>query len=326
MDEESIEDFKDKQRAKIKALNETIWESKAPNPKVKQWLDNFSGKSGEKYGEQVHALYLLSHFIYFGEKEIRELLRSLYRDLFKYPIIKDIRERNRDTLDSLLVEREFDKELKATRFLGLGNPAESGTHLLYYFRQENALPENLFIHGHEIFKRYGDTGNLELRSNIVKRYVFIDDLCSSGSQASRYSKELLEDLKELKPDVKIMYYPLFGLQKGLGKLKNTKFDSVEAVFMLDDSFKIFSVCSRYFITDEKYISKEFAHKMCEKYGDQIFPSHPLGYKKNQLLLGFHHNIPNNTLPIIWSEGTTKKEWSPIFRRYQKLSLKGAKNE
>jgi hypothetical protein len=320
MDEESIEEFKEKLHAKIKALNETIWESRANNPILGHWLDNFSGECGEKCEERAHALYLLSHFIYFGEKEIRELLRSLYRDLFKYPIIKDIRERNQDTLDISLIEKEFDKELKATRFLGIGNPSESGTHLLYYFRQVNTLPKNLFINGHEIFKRYGDDGNLELRSDSIKRYVFIDDLCSSGSQASRYSRELLENLKNLKPDVKVMYYPLFGLQEGLEKVRNTKFDSVEAVFTFDDSFESFNECSRYFKNVEqcRHIRKEFARQMCRQYGEKICPSYPLGYKDNQLLLGFHHNIPDNTLPIIWSKGTNEKKWSPIFTRYEKI--------
>ena len=52
--------------------------------------------------------------------------------------------------------------------------------------------------------------------------------------------------------------------------------------------------------------------MCVKYGEQW--GDPLGYNDCQMLLGFHHNTPNNTLPIFWRE----KNWTPIFKRYAKL--------
>ena len=37
----------------------------------------------------------------------------------------------------------------------------------------------------------------------------------------------------------------------------------------------------------------------------------------KLLIGFAHNIPNNTLPIIWGEGTSAAPWHALFRRYEK---------
>ena len=88
----------------------------------------------------------------FGNRQMRELIRVLYRDLFRYPIIEAVRRRNRDTTDSALIQRQFERRLHKTRFLGVGNPSESGCHLLYYYRQMNSLPTNLFIHGHQIFE------------------------------------------------------------------------------------------------------------------------------------------------------------------------------
>ena len=37
--------------------------------------------------------------MYFGSREIRELLGALYRDLVKYPIVASIRKANRNTRD-----------------------------------------------------------------------------------------------------------------------------------------------------------------------------------------------------------------------------------
>jgi hypothetical protein len=57
----------------------------------------------------------------------KEMLISLYRDFIEYPIRQKF-------LNEVDVEKLFKEELNQTRFLGMGNPAESGAHLLYYFR------------------------------------------------------------------------------------------------------------------------------------------------------------------------------------------------
>jgi hypothetical protein len=111
---------------------------------------------------------------------MRELLRALYRDLYRYPIVESIRRAHSDTLDANFIEEEFKKRLLQTRFMGMGNPSESGCHLLYYFRQENRLPRNLFIHTHEIFTRSGSPPALSVKDPTVATYVFLDDFCGSG--------------------------------------------------------------------------------------------------------------------------------------------------
>ena len=56
--------------------------------------------------------------------------------------------------------------------------------------------------------------------------------------------------------------------------------------------------------------------MCKRVGAQLNPSAPLGYGGCQLLLGFAHNVPNNTLPIFWLQD---EAWFPVFKRYHKDS-------
>jgi hypothetical protein len=64
--------------------------------------------------------------------------------------------------------------------------------------------------------------------------------------------------------------------------------------------------------------REFAYE----YGKDLFITkdyktgktapHPLGYNRSQSLIIFSHSVPNNTLPIIWSN---KNGWFPLFPRH-----------
>ncbi len=309
--------------AKIKTLNETVWERRATEPAVLAWLQNFASPDpppAPSQDEAFHALFLLSNLMYFGSRQIRALLRALYRDLYRYPIIEAIRRSHGDTVDSDVIDPLFHDRRSATRFLGMGNPSESGCHLLYYFRQENSLPKDLFIHSHQIFSRNVSTGAATLRDPAVTHYVFIDDFCGSGNQAIEYSKDLVEAIKALRPEAIVSYFALFASSHGLARIRNdASFDAVAAVYELDSSFRCFAADSRYFKTSTDGIDRTFCEDMCRRYGvTLVSPEHSLGYQDSQLLLGFHHNTPDNTLPIIWFDDPPHAAWTPIFRRYPKL--------
>jgi len=225
-------------------------------------------------------------------------------------VIERIRKENDDTLDSVKIEGAFAAELSKTRFLGVGNPSESGTHLLYYFRQENSLGKEYFINTHETTSRNSESGELEIRDKTIKEYVFIDDLCGSGTQACDYSKDVVAEIKALNPSAKVSYYVLFAMKDGINKVKNeSKFDVVDCVYELDDSFKCFSSSSRHYSAENLKVRGK---NIASKYGRNLFCD-ALGYSDCQLLLGFLHNTPDNTLPIIWSSDN----WKPIFKRYNK---------
>jgi hypothetical protein len=304
--------------SKIKTLNETVWEHHATQPAVVEWLDNFADSTTPGPDERLHALFVLSNFMYFGSRQIRELLKALYRDLYRYPIVEDIRRTNGDTLDSNVIDPLFTAELKATRFIGIGNPSESGCHLLYYFRQENSLSKDLFIHAHQVFTRAG--GPPQLRDPTVTRYILIDDFCGSGKQGKEYSQDLVEEIKRLNSNAFVGYYVLFATTAGITKIRTeTAFDAARAIYELDLTFKCFSAGSRYFRDPPGEIDRAFCERMCQVYGTRMVAApHALGFDDSQLLIGFHHNTPDNTLPIIWFDEPGGTPWKPIFRRYPKL--------
>ena len=297
---------------KIRILHETAWRDKWQNQgdQFHLWLDNF------KEEEKIHAMFLLSKFMYFDNETIRELMQRVYEDLYRRPIIFEIRRGKFLTKDEGVIEEEFKKRLERTRFLSIGNPSESSAHLLYFFRQENRLERNLFINAHQLYTHTAE-GDLLIAKTVVEgidRIVVLDDFCGSGSQATAFDEEFVVNLKKDKPEIKIDYFSLFAIEKGLNKIRDLHYNRAEAVYVLDDTYKCFSKDSRFFSTKEIEIKKN-CKSICNKYGRKLESRFPFGYKNGQMLLGFHHNTPNNSLPIFWSEN---KSWNPIFKRFVKL--------
>ena len=307
---------------KIKLLNEAVWEHRVNNNLVTEWIAQFNEQNTIEYDEQIQVLFLLSHFLYFGQSELRNLLKSLYRDLIRTPIIHEIRRLNNDILDYDMIEAEYKCRLSKVRFLAIGNPSESSTHLLYYFRQENALPKNLFINTHEIFRRdaLGSQIQNTIRNPEIDQYIFIDDLCGSGTQARLYSKDIVSPLKDLSDTAKVSYLVLFATTEGLKAVRGLdRFDTVNAVYELDSTFKTFGEQSRIFVGEEGPFNRLKIRDTCQKYGLQLLPKHPLGYKDGQLLIGFSHNTPDNTLPIFWGgDQSMDGPWKAVFQRYEKV--------
>jgi hypothetical protein len=310
---------------KIKTLNERLWEHRANKPAIEAWLQNFTSGEASYSSEQIHALYLLSQFIFFGTREVRELLRALYRDQFRYPVTQHLRESHQNTVDVSVLHQLFKKELAQTRFLGVGSPAESGTHLLYYFRQENRLPKSAFVSLAGLYDRRIDDPDVALQDSQVRRIVFLDDLCGSGSQATRYSERVLPTLRSIAErngfSLTIEYLVLVAQRSALEDVdRDTDFDRVGTVLELDESHKCLSSGSRHFhAADPAHVTLDGARKLAEAYGVTLCPSNPLGWRDGQLLLGFSHNIPDNTLPIIWYDEPSPP-WMPIFPRYPKIEF------
>ena len=309
--------------AKLKLLNQTNWEGRVPKNVLEEWVSQFDEGGSTSWNEQAQGLFLLSHFLYFGQAEIRSLLRSLYRDLIRAPALREIRRAMGDTLDTTVISAEYRRRQEDYRYLALGNPSESSMHLLYYFRQENGLSRKLFIHPHEIFEPIVTGGAVDwrLRAPAVQKYVFLDDMCGSGHQAIQYGRDVVQPLKALSPAATVEYFALFGTSSGLNAIRGGKFfDSAEAVYELDESFRTLEADSRIFHGGAPAPDRSRVRETCLKYGRQLSPAHPLGYANGQLLLGFSHNTPDNTLPIFWGGAQAETgPWKPIFRRYGKVN-------
>lgn len=319
---DEIQRCKERLLHRILVLNDYAWERRLDEPAVERWLENFDGRSGlPPEIEQVHALYLLSQFLYFGVREIRVLLKALFRDLYLIPLIQEIRAENKGTRDLSLISREVRDAMSKTAFMGVGNPSESGVHLLYYFRQENNLSKENFMDTAQIF--VGSGGARKLGRPEIERYIFLDDVCGSGDTALTYSQTYLEELKKVKPDVRLAYHCIFATAGGLEfiRAKTVFGEGANAIFELDASYRCLSNGNRYFKICPSPIDPTKLVTVALAYGSLLLPQkHAAGYNDSQLLLGFSHNIPDNTLPIIWRDRNNGAPipWTPAMRRYMKV--------
>lgn len=306
---------------RILVLSDYAWERRIDKPAIDRWLENFDGRSGiDPETEKLHALYLLSQLLFFGVREMRVLLRALYRDLFLIPLIQENRAQSGGGRDPLQLHHSLSKALEETRFLGVGNPSESGVHLLYYFRQENGLRKDQFMDTAQIFTNEG--GTRRVRDTGIKRYVFVDDVCGSGDTAFIYSRDFLEELKAVHPAVELSYLCVFATTAGLQNVRNNSVfgERAEAIFNLDESYRSLSEKSRYFKIRPDPIDPDIAKAVALYYGNIVAPGSGGGFGDGQLLLGFSHNIPDNTLPIIWRDTSNGSpvQWTAAMPRYMKV--------
>lgn len=96
--------------------------------------------------------------------------------------------------------------------------------------------------------------------------------------------------------------------------------NAKAIFELDESYASLSDGSRYFKIKPSSVEEHVLKDVGLKYGERIAPSHGGGWDNAQLLLGFSHNIPDNTLPIIWRDpkNGSPVAWTAAMRRYMKV--------
>lgn len=302
----------------IATLNQAVWEHRVGHAEVKAWLQNF----GEDQCDHLHALFLLSQFLYFGDQEVRALLRTLFQEYVRAPFMERKRRALSHTREQSLLDAAFALALGRTRFLGIGNASESGPHLLYYFRQENELKKELFRNAWELLDGIG-TATPTLREPDVELFVFLDDFCGTGDSALKFYKEVVQHIVAAADrdsrSIRTAYFSLVAFSEGLESVRaGARFDEVAAVITLDESFKCFGDRSRYFEDPlPNGVSKDYAHSLCLYHGTRLNGRQaPFGFGDCQLLIGFHHNTPDNTLPIFWG-GNEHLAWRPIFRRFHK---------
>jgi len=268
------------------------WDNKMQRPHLKRWLSNFDGQVlGNPDVEKILALWILMHYTYYSEKEVRALCKCVYEDYIHIKLLEAGSDVN--------IDDEIKSIIQNTRFQPLGNPSESGTNILYYFRQENNLPKICF----EID-----------RTKTYNNIVYFDDMTISGSQAEKYITQ-----KYTKGNKKY-FMTLIATSDAITHLRD-ECDEITLIhpILLDERDKCFS-CSGFVFSGEKVAKlKELAKKMCANYGEKLYKENSLGYKNGGYLFGFYYNTPDNTMPIIWS---SEKNWINAFPRYDKKYTTG----
>ena len=274
------------------------WEQQISQSDISDWLSNFRGEAlGSETAERNLALWLLSSFVYFSIRDVRAFCKYIYNEFVHKKLVEY---KEKGILQELSLQKQIEHILEATVFLAIGNDSESGSNVLYYFRQVNKLKKEVF----------------EKKLNVpYENLVFVDDVSISGIQAMNYISQIQESMIW-----ENSYYLVFLASKtAIDELTPISVTTICAN-QIDEREKCFSEDSYVFTPGDRHTFLPIAAKMCNYYGEIITKGHPeadgypLGFDQAQCLFCFFYNTPDNTLPIFWCRGS---EWKPIFTRYEK---------
>jgi hypothetical protein len=178
------------------------------------------------------------------------------------------------------VERGTQITSKNTLFAGLGESGKSGSMVSYNFRIINELSEENF-QDNEIMDEYIQEGKIE---NIV----LVDDVISTGTQASKNIKELTEKVTPY--GVKnIFLLTICGLKEGITKVEEETKAYTFSAFEYDKHDTVLSLDSMFY-EDIPYEEREKLLKRLEAYGSICYKTNPLGFRGVGALLVFYYNL------------------------------------
>lgn len=310
--------------ASVKSLVSSAWkDTEIDAVKIDRWLENFSGEYADLDIERYHAFHLLAQLIYFGKREIDECLRVLFQEKVVYPFVQQQKNLGGNVAS---IWADLLAQLKQrTRFVGVGNPSESGPSFLYPFRQANGLPTEIFSSISETVKlgpplQGSSEPTIDINPSTLTELIYMDDFCATGQQVACRESKTIQRIRSSKADLKIHYFILFATNSAIQFLQSTGlFNRVEAVIVLDDDYKAFSSNSHFYRSTTSGIDMLMAKAIMFHYGQKLSsnPCHALGYRDSQMLVSFKHNTPDNTLPVIW-KANQDIPWHPIFARAQKF--------
>ena len=278
----------------IMHTSNTAWESELVEKDIEKWLGNYKGNVFDIKYERLLALWLLSHFTYYNQNEVKHLCRVLYNDLLHLIVTKYSKG---GTNAEDLIKVFFDK----SNIISPEETSGSGGFIAYYFRHENRLPMALF------------NFSMENINDTIENIIIIDDVTLTGGIAGQMYTFLSNATAKF-PTKKFILLTLVSSESSLKDLKSNFNIEVVTAIKLDDRDKAFHKQSDIFASFSNLVS--IAEKFAEYYGQKInIPGiEPLGYKNGQYTFGFFYNTPDNTLPIFWGQ---INGWIPILRRYHK---------
>ncbi len=265
-----------------------------------KWLDNFQNEE-----EIYHALKLADFISYYNLNQIRyswkriiwnRVLNYLMEDIFIFDSI----DKNYDYYRKYLAEHAI--------FVGYGKAGKSGPMMLSIFKQSHNIKGLVYMEFKEFLHTDQDLGEFEI-------IFLLDDFIGTGNQAieswkKKFEKKSYQDISNENKHLKFIYLTLMSYKGGKETIERETPLKVISHINIDEAFQVFSDKS---LCYHKSLEREKGKRIMEEKGKLLY-KFPLGYKNMELAIAFHHNTPNNCLPVIWK----KKEgvWEPLFERFE----------
>jgi hypothetical protein len=171
--------------------------------------------------------------------------------------------------------------------------------------------------------KYGAWNGIDswLKSHIDKDplLLILDDFAGTGQTIRTGLKTFFAQpsaaavVGKLADEGRILCYLLYAFPEAIRRLKR-EFPRVEfmAANHFEDEVRALEEDAQIFENQGELL---FVRDMLVEIGRGLTPQTPLGFGDLGALVVFHNTVPNNTLPIFWSNGTVNdKPWRPLFPR------------
>lgn len=269
------------------------WGTYGPRPaseeRVRGWLNQFHSNLDQRVMFQ-----LLKSLRFYSEATVREKLRSAMSYIGKETIRK-LREGERSRRDILISY--------------LDGVAKSGTQYARMFCQENKILVGNVASWESLDER------LRTQKDELQAVVVIDDMIGTGGTAVESLIALNERVggSLRSAGITLFLVVICGFQDAIDKVekKAKELELPLRVFCSDilcDNDRAFGEGAVAFASEKERLR---ARELARERGEELEPKWPLGHGNCEALVVFFANCPNNTLPILYKDGT---KWTALFPR------------
>ncbi|MFA0505076.1 AAA family ATPase [Vibrio sp. 10N.222.54.B12] len=263
---------------------------------IRNWISQVSS-----HIQQRLLFNLLKNIRFYGDRDIRSLLKSLHEKIRRnLPVI---------------VQRSKAQRRKDIWITYVDGPGKSGAQFASQYAEENLISTTCV-------KEISELDNIVKRKegipNEIQAIIVIDDFIGSGNSLSTSIEAFYERNGSFIRDnnVSMVIGVLCGTPEGEEHVRTTlstldaNSDLVVCETLENRHFAFGEGNGIWADIDELHSAKE----LCQRLGIYVDKSRPLGYNEQGLLVVFSRNCPNNTLPILHSIGRGEDRWKPLFER------------
>ena len=283
----------------------SLWPSQPSDIDPKGWLDNF-----RPVRDREIARELLGSFIFINAKQTESLFISAF-----HAISSEIIPMSERADAQTKAWQDFRKSA-AFSFptAGTFDPAASGSIFLRMARQKLRIDES------QLFTP--DTLVSHVEGSQMTNIVIVDDFAGSGEQFistilrdyenSLGAKRSLKSLLDSGRINKLYYIPLVCTTTAKITIQNDlKLVKLRPAHILPPSYQIRPKWGETSLVPPNMVGEidDFLARYAAHAGYPV--EQRFGYNDLGLALAFEHSIPDNTLPIFWSEN---ENWKPLRRR------------
>lgn len=162
---------------------------------------------------------------------------------------------------------------------------------------------------------YKETVLMDIRNiaNDTDTVITVDDICGTGGTLDKF---LYANRKYFNRKRVIVLF-LVVTKVAIKEIKKIKQKYYYLDLIIDYCYVAEKLSDTKYLLDEELKVLEVIEKTLWNEGNKNI----LGFRDSQLLVGFSHNIPNNSISSIWykNELGIRKDWNPLFARYTKKS-------